>query len=90
MERREQDLVNILEAFSRLRQTKDWNILQDLFYKPQIKNIESQILAESLSYKMDSTKLYRLQGEWERAQSNDADKVIERLTVELKAIKNAT
>lgn len=89
MENREQELTKILEAFSRLRQTQDWNTIQELFYKPQVKIIESQLLSESLSNEVDSKKLYRLQGEWQRVKLNDADRVIERLTAELKAIKQS-
>ena len=84
---REQDLTKILEAFSRLRQTQDWNTIQDLYFKPQIVSIESQLLSESLSLKVDDSKLYKLQGEWQRVKLNDADRVIERLTAELKGIK---
>lgn len=87
MENREQELTKILEAFSRLRQTQDWNTIQELYFKPQIASIESQLLSESLSSKVDDSKLYRLQGEWQRVRLNDADKVIERLTAELKGIK---
>lgn len=87
MEVREQELTKILEAFARLRQTQDWQTLQELFYKPQVQTIESQLLSESLSNEVDSKKLYRLQGEWQRVKLNDADRVIERLTAELKGIK---
>ena len=87
MESREQELIKILEAFSRLRQTQDWNTIQELYIKPQIESIESQLLNESLSSKVDDSKLYRLQGEWTRVKLNDADRVIERLTAELKGIK---
>jgi len=84
---REQELTKILEAFSRLRQTQDWNTVQELYFKPQIDSIESQLLSESQSSKVDDSKLYKLQGEWQRVKLNDADKVIERLTAELKGIK---
>lgn len=87
MEVREQELTKILEAFARLRQTQDWQTLQELFYKPQVQTIESQLLSESLSNEVDSKKLYRLQGEWQRVKLNDADRVIERLTAELKGLK---
>ena len=87
MESREQELIKILEAFSRLRQTEDWNTIQELYLKPQIASIESQLLSESLSPKVDDSKLYRLQGEWTRVKLNDADRVIERLTAELKSLK---
>ena len=36
---------------------------------------------------IDSKKLYRLQGQREMVILNDADRVIERLTAELKGIK---
>ena len=85
---REQDLTKILEAFSRLKQTQDWNTVQELFYKPQVQSIETQLLSESLSNEVDTKKLYKLQGEWQRVKLNDADRVIERLTAELKMLKN--
>lgn len=89
MEAREQELTKILEAFSRLRQNQDWNTVQELHFKPQLASIESQLLGESLSSKVDDSKLYKLQGEWQRVKLNDADSVIERLTAELKSIKQA-
>ena len=84
---REQELTKILEAFSRLRQTQDWNTVQELYFKPQEKSIELQMLSESSYPKIDDSKLYKLQGEWQRVKLNDADRVIERLTAELKGIK---
>lgn len=84
---REQDLIKLIEAFERIRGTPDWQILQELHYKPAVASIEKNLLIESLSHKMDSQKLYRLQGEWERAMTNDVDRVVERLRAELKAIK---
>ena len=89
MESREQELIKILEAFSRLRQNQDWNTVQELYFKPQIASIESQLLSESQSLKIEDSKLYRLQGEWTRVKLNDADRVIERLTAELKGIKQS-
>lgn len=87
MENREQELTKILEAFSRIRQTQDWHTLQELFYKPQIISIEQQVLSNGLSKVIDTPELYRLQGEWRRAKLNDAEQAIERLTAELKGIK---
>ena len=84
---REQELTKILEAYSRLRQTQDWNTIQELYVKPQLKNVEVQMFVESLSNEIDSKKLYRLQGQREMAILNDVDRVIERLTAELKGIK---
>lgn len=86
---REQDLTKILEAFSRLRQTQDWNTIQELYVKPQLKNVETQMFVESLSNEIDSKKLYRLQGQREMAILNDVDRVVERLTMELKTIKQS-
>lgn len=83
---REQELTKILEAYSRLRQTQDWNTIQELYVKPQLKNIETQMFVETLG-EVDSKKLYRLQGQREMVILNDADRVIERLTAELKGIK---
>ena len=88
MENREQELIKILEAFSRLRQNQDWNTIQDLYFKPQVQSIETQLLSEAQS-EIDPKKLYRLQGEWTRVKLNDADKVIERLSAELKGIKQS-
>lgn len=87
MESKEQELTKTLEAFSRLRQNPDWNLVQELYFKPQEKSIEQQLLNESQSSKIDDSKLYRLQGEWQRVKLNEADRVIERLTAELKGIK---
>lgn len=87
MEEREQEITRLLEAFNSLRKNKDWQTVQDLLYKRQVKNLEIQLLSESLSHKMDTNKLYKLQGGWEVAQTNDVDRVVEMLETELKAIK---
>lgn len=84
---REEDIIKIIEALERIRSNPDWQVLQELLYKPSVELIEKQLLVESLSHKMDSSKLYRLQGEWERAMTTDVDKVVERLKAELKSIK---
>lgn len=84
---REQELIKLIEAFVRISKTEDWKILQELYYKPAVASIERQLLTESLSHKMDPEKLYRLQGEWERAMTNDVDRVVGRLKAELQAIK---
>ena len=84
---REQDLTKILEAYSSLRQTQDWNTIQELYVKPLLKNVEVQMFVESLSNEIDSKKLYRLQGQREMAILSDMDRVIERLTAELKGLK---
>ena len=89
LRKREQELIKILEAFQRLNVTEDWNILKELLWKPARASIESQLLTESLSPKMDTAKLYRLQGEWERVMLSDVDRVVERLTAELKGIKQS-
>lgn len=89
LRKREQELIKILEAFQVLNKTEAWHILQELHWKPARRNIESQLLTESLSPKMDTTKLYRLQGEWERVMLSDVDRVVERLTAELKGIKQS-
>lgn len=86
---REQDLIKVLEAFSRLRQTEDWNTIQELYVKPQQKNVETQMFVESLSNEIDSKKLYRLQGQREMIILNSVDRVVERLTMELKTIKQS-
>lgn len=87
MEEREQEITRLLEAFNNLRKNKDWQTVQELLYKRQVKNLEIQLLSESLSHKMDTNKLYKLQGGWELAQTNDVDRVVEMLETELKAIK---
>lgn len=89
MEQREQELTKILEAFSRLRQTQDWNTIQELYFKPQVLSIEQQVLNGGLSQEINIPELYRLQGEWRRVRLNDMDRVIERLTAELKGIKQS-
>lgn len=87
MEQREQELTKILEAFSRLRTTEDWNTIQELYFKPQVLSIEQQVLNGGLSSEINTSELYRLQGEWRRVRLNDMDRVIERLIAELKGLK---
>ena len=84
---KEQDIIQLIEAYANLRDNQDWRKVQELWVKPKLDNVDKLLLVESLNSVVDSNKLYRLQGEREQLLLNDADRVVERLKAELKAIK---
>ena len=85
---RQAELVKIIEALAKLDNSKEWETLKELIFNKSLKAIERQILNESTAVKIDTDKLYRLQGEWAWAkQYNDINKFGENLKKQLEAIK---
>lgn len=80
-------LVKIIEAFEGLENSREWATLKDLVFDKSLALIEKQILGLSLAQKIDTDKLYKLQGEWAWAkQYNDVGRFTENLKKRLEQI----
>lgn len=85
---RQTELVKITEALGRLENSKEWETLKELVFNRSLVGIERQLLNETLATKIDTDKLYRLQGEWAWAkQYNDTKKFADTLKQQLESIK---
>lgn len=81
-------LVKVLEAFESLEKSKEWETLKELVFSKSLESIERQLLNESLNLVVDTTKIYRLQGEWTWAKRyNEPNRFIEIVKKQLADIK---
>lgn len=81
-------LVSIVEAFSKLEGTKEWDTLKELVFSKSLVAIERQLLNEALAPEINVSKLYKLQGEWVWAkQYNDTKRFTDTLKKQLEDIK---
>ena len=81
-------LVKIIEAYSQLEKSEEWETLQDLVFSKSVAAVERQMLNECLGQEIHPEKLYRLQGEWAWAkQYNDKGRFVELLKKQLEEIK---
>ena len=88
MRKQQNEFITIIEAFSGLEKSQEWNTVKELVFERSLKGIERQILNESLNPKINTDKLYRLQGEWAWAkQYNDTGRFIDTLRKQLQDIK---
>jgi hypothetical protein len=84
LEQRRIELVKIIESFENLEKSKEWATLKELVFSKSAASIERQILIESLASKIDTNKLYKLQGEYVWARHyNDVGRFVETLKKEL-------
>ena len=61
---RQTEIRKILEAIDELQQTKGWKTLQEVLFSKSLDAIERQLKNEALAVKVDTDKIYKLQGEW--------------------------
>lgn len=82
-------LIKQLDALAKLDENSEWHVLRELVFSKSIASIERQILNEAQAEKINTDKLYKLQGEleWSRRYS-DTDRFAESLKKQLKNIKN--
>ncbi len=80
-------LIKLIEALAVLKESKEWNVLKELVFDKTITSIERQLLQTTLAPKIDTDKLYKLQGEWVWAkQYSDTDRFIDTLKKQLEAL----
>jgi len=85
---RQTELVKLIEALSKLENSKEWETLKNLVFDKSLANIEKQILNTALAKKIDTDALYKLQGEWAWAkQYNDVGRFGGALKEQLVEIK---
>ena len=88
LETKRAELVELLEAFSMLEKSREWEILKKYVFSVSQASIERQVLNVSLNPKIDTDKLYQLQGEYAWARRfMDTDRFIESLKQQLQTIK---
>jgi hypothetical protein len=81
-------LIKIIEAYAKLEDSKEWELLKELVFSKSLAAIERQMLNEAISPEIKTDKLYRLQGEWAWAkQYNDTGRFVEALKRQLEEIK---
>lgn len=82
------NLVKVIETFTKLSNSKEWETLKELVFDRSLQAIERQMMNEALAPEIKTEKLYRLQGEWAWAkQYNDTNRFVENLKRQLEEIK---
>lgn len=85
---RQNELIRIIQSFGGLESSKEWGVIKDLIFDKALTAIERQILNESLAPKINTDKLYKLQGEWAWAkQYSDTNRFVDTLKKQLEEIK---
>jgi hypothetical protein len=85
--KRHAEIVKMIEAFTTLAKTKEWEVLEELVFKKSLRVIENQLIQGTLTKEIDTNKLYRLQGEWSWAnQYSNINKFMEVLKKQLEEI----
>jgi len=85
---KQNELISIIEALTRLDTNPDWQTLKELVFDRALDSIERQIRNEALNQTIDTSKIYKLQGEWAWAKQNvDSDRFISTLKIQLEDIK---
>lgn len=83
------ELIRLLDALTKLDESKEWHVLRELVFDKSVGSIERQILNESLAKEVNLPKLYKLQGELEWAKRySDIERFADTLKKQLKNIKN--
>lgn len=86
---KQNELISIIEALTRLDTNPDWQTLKELVFDRALDSIERQIRNEALNQTIDTSKIYKLQGEWVWAKQNvDSNRFISTLKIQLEDIKN--
>jgi len=81
-------LVKVIEAFAKLDGSKEWQTLKELVFDKSLDSIQRQMMNEALAPKINTDKLYKLQGEWAWAkQYADVDRLGESLKKQLADVK---
>ena len=86
---KQNELISIIEALTRLDTNPDWQTLKELVFDRALDSIERQIRNEALNQTIDTSKIYKLQGEWAWAKQNvDSNRFISTLKTQLEDIKS--
>ena len=85
---RQTELIEIIKALDGLERNSDWQTLKTLVFEKTLSTIELQLKNESLAQTIDTSKIYRLQGEWAWArQYTNVVEFAENLKKQLASIK---
>lgn len=82
------ELIRLTDAVAKLSKSEEWATLKEIVFDKSVASIERQLLSEALTKKIDTDKLYKLQGEWAWAkQYSDMDRFGDTLKNQLEDIK---
>jgi hypothetical protein len=86
---RQEELIKLLDAISKISSSKEWAVLKEIIFDKSLTSIEKQILNEGQAKEINTSRIYRLQGEWLWAKHySDMERFAEGLKLELQNIKN--
>ncbi len=83
----EANLVRIIEAISRIKESAEWSTLTSLVFSKRVGQLETQLLSESEKETINDSNIYRLQGRLFEARKYDLDKLAESKRLELTHIR---
>lgn len=85
---REGELVKIVEAIRKVRETAEWSTLKTYIFDGVLESLESKLKAESHRAEIDSKEIYKLQGQiaWAKKYSN-LDTLASAFTLELTNVR---
>ena len=86
LQERKSTLLRLIEAVDNLSKNESWHTLKQLLFDGQIEKLEAQLLNEAKTNELNSSKIYRLQGNLEWARRFDLYKLAETYKKELNGI----
>ncbi len=84
---RQTELISLLDALGKLNESEEWHVLKKSVFDKSVDSIEKQMLTECIAKVIDTSHLYRLQGEWMWAKQYSDNRLANNLKVELENIK---
>lgn len=87
LRQKQQELLKIIEAVSKVANSGEWKQLRELVFDKQVERLEKELKSASLQNELNSPEIYRLQGKitWAKRYS-DFYKLTETYKTELKQI----
>mgnify|MGYP001568260686 FL=1 len=89
LQRQKGEITQIVEAINRVEASEDWQKLKDVLLDGIVGNLERQLLNEAVKGEIDSSEMYRLQGQlfWARKYA-DLKKLSDMYRQQVENIKN--
>lgn len=89
LQKKQGELVQLIEAINRVESNEDWKKLRQLLFADVIPNLEKNLKSEGERKKLNLPEIYRIQGQLECARKYlDLGKTVEWKKIELESIKN--
>lgn len=84
---RRAELVKTVEAIDGVLKSRDWHVLREMMFDELVERLERQLLTEAKKPKVETDKIYFLQGELATAKRFDLASYAEMCKKELEGIK---